>query len=392
MNGLLAITIIFFVYAVGDMVASKTKAIISMMLVASVLFLAGFWLGIPSTLFEDSMLPAFSSVTIGMFLVNIGSTIKIQDFIAQWKTCLIALASTLAIAFGVYFIGQFIIDRYYALVGAPILAGGVVAYLVMADLGTKVGVAELSVFGALVLAAQGFAGFPIASILCKGEAKNIVARYKSGELKSNAQKDEDKKETKSKFKIIPELPEKYNGPNVMIFKVALVALLANYFTGLIQGKLNFLIICMIFGLIFKEIGFLEEDPLHKANAFSFVVGAALVNIFAGLANTTPALVLSMLKPLLVIMIIGVAACALVSILVGKILKESWQMSFAVGITALFGFPGTLIIPTEAAAAVAENDEERAVIEENLVPRMVISGMVSVSIVSGVLAGIMINWI
>lgn len=391
MNGLLALTIVFLVYAVGDMVATKTKAILSMMFFASVAFIAMFWLGMPATLFNDSTLVAFSSVTISMFLVNLGSTIKIKDFIAQWKTCVIALCSTLSIALGVYFIGKLLIDRYYALVGAPVFSGGMVAYLIMNGVGEKVGMAELSAFGALILVIHGFIGFPIASILCKSEAKNLLKRYKSGEKLSN-QNEQAKEESKSKFKIIPSLPKEYNSPNVIIFKVALVALLANYASTLLQNKINVLIIAMVFGLIAREIGFIEEDPLHKANAFTFVIGAALVNVFGGLANTTPALVLSMLKPLLIVSVIGVSMCALVSIIVGKIFKESWQMSFAIGISALFGFPGTLIIPTEACAAASSNDEEKVYLEKNLVPRMVIAGMVSVSIVSGVVAGVMVNWI
>ena len=47
MNGLVALTIIMVVYAAGDMVATKTKAIISMLFVASVVFAIGFWNGLP---------------------------------------------------------------------------------------------------------------------------------------------------------------------------------------------------------------------------------------------------------------------------------------------------------------------------------------------------------
>lgn len=42
MNAILAAAVIFVVFAVRDMVSAKTKAIVSMLLVASVVFLAGF--------------------------------------------------------------------------------------------------------------------------------------------------------------------------------------------------------------------------------------------------------------------------------------------------------------------------------------------------------------
>lgn len=81
-------------------------------------------------------------------------------------------------------------------------------------------------------------------------------------------------------------------------------------------------------------------------------------------------------------------CAVVAIVVGKVFKQSWYMSFALGVTALFGFPGTLIIPTEVANAVGETEEETKIILQEILPKMIIAGMVSVSIVSVVAAGLM----
>ena len=118
-----------------------------------------------------------------------------------------------------------------------------------------------------------------------------------------------------------------------------------------------LVICLILGVIFRAIGFLDEGSLTKANGFTFVIGAVLTNVFASLANTTPSQLVSMIGPLVLIFAVGLAICALVAILVGKLLGESWYMSFALGVTALFGFPGTLIVPTEVANAVGENEEE-----------------------------------
>lgn len=57
-------------------------------------------------------------------------------------------------------------------------------------------------------------------------------------------------------------------------------------------------------------------------------------------------------------------------------------------TALFGFPGTFIVSNEVANASADNEEEKEIILQNIMPKMIISGMVSVSIVSVVVAGLM----
>ena len=132
MTPLFALTIIFVVYALGDIIATKTHAIVSMLLVVSVVFAIGFWNNwIPETIFTDSNLKAFGDVTVGLLLVHMGTTIKIRDFIEQYKTAVIVLCSTLAICMGVYFIGQYFIDREMALVGAPIVGGAIVAFMIM---------------------------------------------------------------------------------------------------------------------------------------------------------------------------------------------------------------------------------------------------------------------
>ncbi len=391
MNGLYALTIVFVVYALGDMIATKTKAIISMLFVASVVFAIGFWNGLPATIFTDSALQGFASVSVGLLLVHMGTTIKLKNILKEWKTVVIVLCSTVAICLGVYFIGSLFIEKDMALMGAPILGGGVVAFLVMRDALASSG-DQIVLFGSLVLVVQGVVGFPIASIMCKKEALRLKGKLADGSLAlRNSLEAEDEKKPAWRIFIFPKTPDAYNGDNYLIAKLALVACLAQWLSGLTSGKVNMLVICLILGVLFREVGFLDEASLTKANGFTFVIGAVLVNVFASLASTTPAILLSMIKPLLIAVVIGLVSCAVVAILVGRIFKQSWYMSFALGVTALFGFPGTLIVPTEVAKAVAENDEEKDLILQNILPQMIIAGMVSVSIVSVIFAGIMAEW-
>jgi hypothetical protein len=391
MNGLYALTIVLVVYALGDFVATKSKAIISMLFVASIVFAIAFWNGLPATVFQDSALTAFASVTVGLMLVHMGTTIKLRELIAEWKTVVIVLCSTIGICLGVYFIGQLIIDRYQALISAPIVGGGVVAFLVMSEALQNAG-SDVVLFGSIVLIVQGVIGFPIASFLCKKEAMRLRGLIRSGELTNVAEATADSETKKSKLKFIPDVPEQYRGDNFMLAKLAIVACLAQYLSNLTGGSVNMLVICLILGVLFHEFGFLEEGAMQKANGFTFVIGAVLTNVFANLANTTPGQLVSMIKPMIVIFVIGLACCALVSIVIGKIFHESWYMSFALGITALFGFPGTYIVPNEVAKAVGETEEEVNIILQHIMPRMIIAGMVSVSIVSVLFAGVMVNWV
>ena len=392
MNAILAAAVIFVVFAAGDMISAKTKAIVSMLLVASVVFLVGFWTGVfPTTMFADSTLLSMAGLLVTMLLVHLGTTIKLRDFGAQWRTVIIAAVACIAISAAVYFIGQLIIDRGFALVGAPILSGGVVATLQMQEMAQKADLPQLAVFATLVMCAQGFVGYPVASLCLKSEAKRIKAQLDAGE-RSVASQDAEKAAAASRKKLIPALPAKYNTPNVVLAKVVLVALLSVFVSSLFHDAVNKLVWCLIFGVLCKELGFLDEDALGKAHATGIVMPIITLSIFTNLASATPEMVGGMVKPLLVCVLIGTAAFAVVSILVGKIFGYSWQMSVAIGSSCLFGFPGTVIISNEVSESTGANAEERAAINAQIMPKMLVAGMVTVSITSVLVAGVMCEWL
>lgn len=392
---ILATFIILLVFGVGDMVATKTKAIVSMLFLSSVIFLAGFWTGVlPNTLFDDSTLLLVSGVLVTMLLVHMGTTIKLRDFADQWKTVIIAAAACIAISLGIYFLGGLIVeDKNYVVVGAPILSGGVVATLTMqtAVEGHSV---ELGVFAALVMVVQGFVGYPVCSLCLKGEAKRVRRLVESGQELKGVTAKITSAGAVTKKRLIPYLPDKYNGPNIMMAKVALVGWLATifatWFSGLIGFNVSALIFALIFGLICKELGFLEEGPMGKAGADGFMLVVVTLSIFTNLAQSTPDMVAGMLWPLLVVVVTGSVTFLIISTLVGKIFGVSWQMSCAIGSTCLFGFPGTYIVTNEVVNATANNDQEKQLMLDHMMPKMLIAGMVSVSITSILIAGYMAN--
>jgi len=63
------------------------------------------------------------------------------------------------------------------------------------------------------------------------------------------------------------------------------------------------------------------------------------------------------------------------------------MSIAIGLTALFGFPGTMILSQEAAKGAGENAEELAAIEGEILPKMIVAGFATVTITSVIVTSI-----
>ncbi|HIS97272.1 MAG TPA: hypothetical protein IAD42_04780 [Candidatus Scatomorpha pullistercoris] len=399
---ILATFVILLVFGIGDMVATKTKAIVSMLFLSSVIFLIGFWTEIlPNTMFDDSTLLLVSGVLVSMLLVHMGTTIKLSDFADQWKTVLISGIACIAISVGIYFIGGLLVaDKNYVVVGAPILSGGVVATLTMQTAVSEMGLpVELGVFAALVMVVQGFVGYPVCSLCLKSEAKRVRRLVESGqELKGVTAKIVT--DAAPKKRLIPYIPDKYNGPNIMMAKVAFFAFLAtitaNWINGIIADNfeteftISALIFALIYGIAAKELGFLEENPMKRAGADGFMLVVVTLSIFTNLAQSTPDMVAGMLWPLLVVVVTGSVTFLVISTLVGKIFGVSWQMSCAIGSTCLFGFPGTYIVTTEVVNGTAANDEEKQLMLDHMMPKMLIAGMVSVSITSILIAGYMVN--
>lgn len=386
MNSLLAITIIFCIYALGDMIAVRTKSIVSMLFTASVILLIGFWIGLPTTIFADSALLQIGSILIGFLLVHMGTMLNIKQLVQQWKTVLICIGAILGILATLLLIVGPIMGFETALIGAPPLSGGVIAAIQMAEAANSIGRSDLALLASLLVVVQGFAGYPIASLALKKEAAVFKEKYKNNEIVRNKEV-----ETESRFKVFSNLPEKYQSSNVYLAKVAVVALLASLTTQGLTALLGFQLVdanimSLIFGVLFSELGFLEKNILVKANAYGLAMPALIVVILSNLSSATPELFMDILPALLMTIVIGSIGNILLSLLVGRFLKVSPWMSVALGITALFGFPGTAILPAEVANSNFDNKEERELFLESVSPKMLVGGFVTVSIGSVVLAG------
>ena len=70
MTGIAALTILFCVYAAGELIAQKTKAVFSTVLGIALILLAGFWSGVlPETLIEDAQISGFGNLIAGILIV-----------------------------------------------------------------------------------------------------------------------------------------------------------------------------------------------------------------------------------------------------------------------------------------------------------------------------------
>ncbi len=385
MTALIAFMLIFIVYAIGDTISTKTKGTISMMLFAFVFYLIGFWTFLPKTFFDDSGLTFVSGSLVAILMVHMGTTIKLRDFKTLWKTVVVALFTCVAISLGVILIAPLFVAREYAIVAGPVVSGAIVAALIMQEAAQAIGRADLVVFVTVVLVMQNFVGIPIASFCLKKEARLYL---QSNSMGAGEPWSEGKKIEKVAF--VDKIPKAYLSDNAKIAMLMIVAVISYALSGLTGGKVNALVICLVLGLVFKELGFLQSDAINKANGSVFVMAAAPIAAFKGLVEATPQMLLDQIYPLIVVFVVGVLSMFISAFIIGKILNYSWYMSTAIASSALFGFPTTYILANEISTSVGTNDEEKDMLRKYLQPNMVIAGIISVSITSVLIAGVVAN--
>ena len=119
MNAIISLAFIFVVLGIGDIISVKTKSIVSMLFTCSVLFLIGFWMGVPLTLFQDAQLFGIGALMITSLLTHMGTLLNFQQLKEQWRTVIIALSAIAGITLLLLTVGTLVIGRTAAMISAP---------------------------------------------------------------------------------------------------------------------------------------------------------------------------------------------------------------------------------------------------------------------------------
>ncbi|MCL2559994.1 MAG: hypothetical protein FWE07_05850 [Turicibacter sp.] len=371
-----AFAFLIVIFAIGDIVADKTKALLSTVLVVIVLLLLSFWGGLPGTVINDSGIAAVGMPLVVVLIVGIGSNMDLKSLAAQWKTCVIALLGALSGVVLIMFVGQFILGRYMAFSAATVFSGTNVAILILTDALSNNNMVYLMPFLLMVFVTDNLVGIPVASHVLKKSAR-IFVKDKEAVKKYAAMSLEGVDERKR----LITMPEFMKQPSGVLARIIIVGAFSFWLSGLTQGHVHFLVMSLIMGVIFTEIGFLDKASLPKTQASSFVILAATVVIFGSLADTTPQMFIDAIGPLLLTLGIGFIGVIIGSFFLGKFLKTDPWLAIAMGVSCSFGMPTTFLIPKEVAATIAENEEEQRAIENYQQPSMVTAGFVSVTIAS-----------
>ncbi|CAH0345435.1 hypothetical protein [Bacillus sp. CECT 9360] len=396
MSQMLALVILVFILFIGDLVAVRTKAWVPSIFVCAILFLLGYWTFFPQDIVAlAGVPPVVATMLMYLLITNMGTLLSIEELKNQWKTILIALSGILGIIAILFGIGTFIFGFETIVVAIPPLVGGIVSALIMSEGAKEAGLASLSVFAIVIYVMQGFAGYPLTSIMLKKEGKRLLTQYRNGELSvKESETAATSENVKVELKLFKNMPEKYNTDFFKFFRLALVAYLAYLVSALLApvATVSPFVLCLLFGVIATSIGFLEKQVLQKANGFGFAILALMLFIFDGLKQATPNMMLEILYPLIGVIVLGVIGMYIFSFIAGKILKVSKEMAFSISLTALYGFPADYIITNEVIKALTEDEQEREMLTSHMLPPMLVGGFITVTIVSVILAGMFVGFL
>lgn len=380
-----AFTALLLVFAISEILAKVTKGWVPSVLVIMILMLVGFSTGLfPKTIIDDAgVSDALFKVACGLLVTHLGTLISRKEMAAQWKTVIISLMGVASIAVICLTLGTALFGFDNAIAAAPPLAGGAIATAMMSSAATEAGKTSAALVAIVCLSLQGLVGYPLTSFCLKKETKKLTKLYRNGEFKAATAASEDKKDEKKK---------RATSTTIILLKLALITLAAYWIDYATKGYIPMYVVCLLLGFAAHELKLVETDALHEASSYGFIMTALMMGLFKTLASSGTDGIASVVGIAAALVAFATVAMGLMALLASKIFKQSFFMCYAIVLNAFSGFPINMLITTEAININTEEGDERDNITAEIMPKMLVAGFVCVTIVSVLLAGILIRFL
>ncbi len=387
MSLITAFICVLLALVIGEVISIKTKAIVPSVFVTALIFLFGYWTVFPADIIAKAGFPTPVIYLSMYFLItHMGTMLSIKELISQWKAFSISLIGISGICVGTLVLGRLFFSWDMLVVATPPLTGGVVASIIMSEAATAKGLDTLAVLAVGMYVMQGFFGYPLTAWALNKEGRSLVKKFRAGEMTSV----EKSQEVVEEKKLIPPLPKKYQTTYMFLLQLGILSGLSLFIANLLNKAISEFVICLILGAIAAELGFIQRKPLNLSGSFGFFMTGLMAFIFGGLAKATPEMIGELILPFVGIISFGVIGLVIFSIIAAKLLKESIPMAIAISLNALYGFPVNFTLTNDSAKAIGETDEEVEFLVNAMLPKMLVGGFASVTIVSVIIAGIFVK--
>ncbi len=386
-----ALLILALIMWFSDAVSTATKAKVPGTFVLSLLLLVGWWTVLPQDFLDISYVSTLAGFVRYYIMVQIGTLFDVKELVKEWKTVVVTLTAMCGVVLFVFVIGQFIVGRDIAVSVTPPLTGGVIAMDIMAQKATALGRIDAATVAILAGALQGFMGMPTASYCLTKAGKPMLEAYRNGTFVGA-----DDAGAEVKPRLVERIPQKYRTSNyyvtTLIFFALLSMMLAQFLASVNLSMINSSITGILVGILASAFGLIEKDPQGKGQMAGFSNFVLMPSLLGGLKNATPEIVMDLIVPLLITFALAFVGVVVASVLIGKTKFINFDVytSVACGINCFLGFPPNYYVTMETVNALSEDEEERKFLTSQLLPKMIIGSITSVSVVSVLVAGIMVN--
>jgi hypothetical protein len=390
--------IIFAIFAFGDILGVLSKAKISGIFIVMVVFIIGYLSGvIPDDIFDRAgALATVAGWAVPFVIVNLGSGINVRQLLDEWRSVVVCLIAMAAAAAGLMLVSP-IIGKESAIVSIPIINGGVFATQIMTAAAAEKHATMAVALGLLVFSVQKLVGAPLASRFGSREAVRLLEEYRKDPeyYKAELQKSEAEKNAEAgkpvKKKFYEKFPNFYRLDSLCLMLTALLAFIACWLGE--KTGLNASVWALLLGVFARELGIIQPHILDQAKSTGILIIAMWGALIPSLASIKISEILTCAWQLVVIF-----AAAVLAMFVACYFLPTWKIvrskDLAMGISMcqLIGFPATMLITKEVSMANGQTEDEQEFLMSRLTPPYVISGMVSVTTLSIVIAGILCNFL
>lgn len=388
MNMWIYLFICLGIFAIGDALGVATKAKMSSVFVALMIFLIGFLTGIfPKDIIDQAALTQISKWASAFLVFHMGTKINLKELAREWKTVVMSL---IAMGVAVISIGAVIpiIGKEAAVVSIPVINGGIVATQLMTEAAMEKGMALAAALGTIVYAIQKFVGTPPASFFGLKEANELLADFRKDPEKYRAAKAAITGDTSNKIYM---KFDKYFTDYTCLAVTALFAMISQYLGKI--TPINYSIWALVLGATVGYMGIVPPSILDKGKSSGLISMAIFASIIPSLASISIGDLMTLGFQTIVVfvaVIIGTVVCLYFL----PLWKVCGSRNLAVGIAMaqLLGFPATFLISNEIATAVAETPEEKEIVLSRIQPAYVIAGFASVTSLSIIIAGIFVKFL
>ncbi len=385
-----------FIFAIGDILGVATKARLSSVFVALMLFLIGFLTGIlPPDIIKQALLGEVARWSAPFIIFHMGTMINIRELLNEWRTVLMSCIAMAVAGISIFAVIP-LIGMQSAVVGVPVINGGIIAAQIMTEGAMTKGFPLAAALGAILYAVQKFVGTPPASFFGLKEAELILAEYREkGTVQGISTGTSDTKRAGAALYEKLKL-DKYYTPFTCLGVTAFFAWLSFYLQGVTKDMglaVNYSIWALILGAVAGHIGIVPEKILDKGKSsgfFSMVVFAAIIPSLATIKIGD--LQTLLFQTVVVFAAVLIGTFALLYFLPLWKIVGSRNIAVGIAMAQMLGFPATFLIANEIATAVAQNEAEREIVLKKIMPAYVVAGFASVTSISIIVAGIFVDFL